>query len=184
MRASKPGENGSGDLALKSLEGLRDGLDVLHLGSMPASDEDRAADPRRDDVGVRAIESRRGVVDHDAVVALRALRQIQELLRAQKLLRMRRGRSGDEQRKPRDDVDGDRRLGVATSQRLDQSFRLRLRSEDRGEFSASSDLPPREASAPPSARTTARGWRRNTSRPPPNAARSRRRRSCPARAPP
>ena len=45
--ASKPAEHRAGDLALEALERLRDGLDVLDLGSVPARDEDRASRPAK-----------------------------------------------------------------------------------------------------------------------------------------
>src|ERR1700739_538935 len=89
-------EHGAGDFALEAFKRLRHRLDVFGLAAVTASDQDRGADARSDDVGVGVFQRRRRIVDDDAIVALRVLRQIEKLLGAEKLLGMGRGRAGDE----------------------------------------------------------------------------------------
>ena len=130
---SEPRKNRARDIALEALQRLRDLGDVPRLRPMPPRGDDRRADARSDDEGVGTLERGRRVVDHHAVIALGVLRQGQEFLRAQQLLRMRRGCAGDEERQARHDIEGDRRqFSVAVGQRLDQPFGLRINAKERG----------------------------------------------------
>ena len=127
-------ENRARDVALEALERPRDFADVLHLAPMPPSRDNRGADAGRDNIGVRALQRRRSIVDHHAIIALCILRQRQKFLGAEQFLRVGRGCAGDEQRQAGHDVDRDRRqFGVAMRQGLDQALRLRIHAEQPGE---------------------------------------------------
>ena len=51
--ASEPAQHRAGDLALEPFQRARDGLDVLDLGPMTPRNQNRRADARGDDIGVR-----------------------------------------------------------------------------------------------------------------------------------
>jgi hypothetical protein len=94
-RRSEARENRAGDIALEALQRLRDFADVSRLRPVPPRRDDRRADTGGHDIGVGALQRRRSVVDHHAVIALGVLRQGQELLGAQQLLRVGRRCAGD-----------------------------------------------------------------------------------------
>src|SRR5271165_5522740 len=101
----KPAKHGPGDFALEALQRLSDGLDISDFGPVAVPEQDGRPDPRRDDIGICTIQRRGRVVDHDAIVALGVLREVEEFLGAEQLLWVGRRGAGHQQRKAWHNVD-------------------------------------------------------------------------------